>query len=118
MQLMEEAVDRAEARTQGPGAQTMPRAQGPASSTDANALALIHDDNIIHMSAIPNPITGTFRKQHPTTITRSHRGPGTFREFSEGPGTFRKQRQSTGIDSKITKIMKIDGNGLRKLKMG
>ena len=25
----------------------------PASSTDANAMALIHDDNIIHMSAFP-----------------------------------------------------------------
>ena len=46
----------AQARAQGPGAQGMPKAQGPASSTDANALALIHDDNIIHMSAIPNPI--------------------------------------------------------------
>ena len=44
------------ARAQGPGAQGMPKAQGPASSTDANALALFHDDSIIHMSAIPNPI--------------------------------------------------------------
>ena len=31
----------------GPGAPGMPKAQGSASSTDANALALIHDDNII-----------------------------------------------------------------------
>ena len=46
----------AHARAQGPGAQDMPTAQGPASSTDANAVALIHDDNIIHISAIPNPI--------------------------------------------------------------
>ena len=41
---------------QGPGAQGMPKAQGPASSTDANALALIHDDTIIHTSVIPNPV--------------------------------------------------------------
>ena len=46
----------AQARAQGPGAQGMPKAQGPASSTDANALALIHDDTITHMSAIPNRI--------------------------------------------------------------
>ena len=45
----------AQARAQGPGAQGMPKAQGPASSADANALALIHDNTIIHMSAIPNP---------------------------------------------------------------
>ena len=41
---------------QGPGAQGMPTAQGPASSTDADALALIHDDTIIHISVIPNPV--------------------------------------------------------------
>ena len=45
-------------------------------------------------------------------------GPGTFRAPPGGSGTFRKQRQTTGIDSKITKIMKIDGNGLRRLEMG
>ena len=46
----------AQARAQGPGAQGMLTAQGPASSTDANALALIHDDTIIHISVVPNPV--------------------------------------------------------------
>ena len=45
---------------QGPGAQGMPTAQGPASTTDANALALIHDDTIIHISIIPNPVMCLF----------------------------------------------------------
>ena len=46
----------AQARAQGPGAQGMPKAQGPVSSTNASVVALIHDDTIIHMAAIPNPI--------------------------------------------------------------
>ena len=48
----------AQVRAQGPWGQGPPKAQGPASSADANALALIHDDNIIHMSAISNSIIG------------------------------------------------------------
>ena len=52
----------AQARAQGPGAQGMRTAQGPASSTDADALALIHDDAIIHISVIPNPVMA-FLKQ-------------------------------------------------------
>ena len=50
----------AQARAQGPGAQGMPTAQGPASSTDADALALIHDDAIIHISVVPNPVMCLF----------------------------------------------------------
>ena len=49
--------------------------------------------------------------------TVSH-GSGTFRALSEGPGTFREQHQTSGNDPKMTKIMKIDGNGLRRLEMG
>jgi len=45
-------------------------------------------------------------------------GSGTFRALSEGPGTFREQRQTTGNDSKMTEIMKIVGNELRRLEMG
>ena len=50
---------------------------------------------------------GTFRQ-----------GPGPLRALSEGPETFRKQRQRTGNDTKMTEIMKINGNGLRMLEMG
>ena len=46
------------------------------------------------------------------------RGPGTFSAVSEGSGTFRDQRQTTGIDAKMTEIMKIVENGLRRLEMG
>ena len=45
-------------------------------------------------------------------------GPGTFRALSEGPGTFPEQHQTTANDTKMTEIMKIDGNGLRRLEMG
>ena len=45
-------------------------------------------------------------------------GPGTFRAVSEGPGAFRKQRQTTRIGTKMTEIMKIDGNELRMVEMG
>ena len=59
---------------------------------------------------------------HPEAASDLHNilseGPGTFRALSEGPGTFRKQRQTTGNDTKITEIRKIDGNGLRRFEMG
>ena len=46
------------------------------------------------------------------------RGPGTFRAVSEGSGTLREQRQTTGIDAKMTEIMKIVENGPIRLEMG
>ena len=44
-------------------------------------------------------------------------GSGALRALSEGPETFRKQRQTTGMNSKITKNMKIVESGLRWFEM-
>ena len=54
----------------------------------------------------------------PRTLRDCPGGPGTLRAVSQGPETFREQRQTTGNDSKMTKIMKIDETGLRRLEMG
>ena len=43
-------------RALGFGRALGPWALGPVLGTDANVLTLIHDDTIIHLSAIPNPI--------------------------------------------------------------
>lgn len=51
-----EAAAWPQARAKDHGTQGMSKALGPVSSTDANALAQIYDDTIIHMWAFPNPI--------------------------------------------------------------
>ena len=66
-----------------------------------------------HSRRVRGPSGSSIRlPQHTST------GSGDLQALSEGPGTFRKQRQTTGFDAKMTEIMKIVGNGLRRLEMG
>ena len=68
------------------------------------------------------PTTSDKSRQVPTSCDQMGRtfseDPEACRALSEGPGTFREQRQTTGNDSKMTKIMKIIENEIRRLEMG